>query len=173
MKPYAPLGLLYLSSYLRAQGFDVEIFDSTFRFARTSCSAFWKPSRPPLLGHLRQPDDARAARSPYRRAPWQCGWRVDRSAAPSRPTIAERYLAAGADVVVAGEGELALEAAAARHAARAIPVSCIAADGDASAPGRRVARRSGRAALAGSRTHRYRAVSATPGASITARAPSR
>ena len=30
MKPYAPLGLLYLSSYLRGKGFDVEIYDSTF-----------------------------------------------------------------------------------------------------------------------------------------------
>ena len=30
MKPYAPLGLLYLSSHLRARGFGVEIYDSTF-----------------------------------------------------------------------------------------------------------------------------------------------
>ncbi|MFZ0593873.1 MAG: B12-binding domain-containing radical SAM protein, partial [Bryobacteraceae bacterium] len=30
MKPYAPLGLLYLSSHLRKQGFDVDIYDSTF-----------------------------------------------------------------------------------------------------------------------------------------------
>src|SRR5579871_1257716 len=30
MKPYAPLGLLYLSSHLRGRGFDVEIYDSTF-----------------------------------------------------------------------------------------------------------------------------------------------
>ncbi len=30
MKPYAPLGILYLSSYLRGHGFDVDIYDSTF-----------------------------------------------------------------------------------------------------------------------------------------------
>ena len=30
MKPYAPLGILYLSSHLRAKHFDVEIYDSTF-----------------------------------------------------------------------------------------------------------------------------------------------
>src|SRR5262249_11771816 len=30
MKPYAPLGLLYLSAHLRAKGFEVEIYDSTF-----------------------------------------------------------------------------------------------------------------------------------------------
>jgi hypothetical protein len=31
MKPYPPLGLLYLSAYLKRAGFSVEVFDSTFR----------------------------------------------------------------------------------------------------------------------------------------------
>src|SRR3989442_8505291 len=30
MKPYAPLGILCLSSHLRNKGFEVEIYDSTF-----------------------------------------------------------------------------------------------------------------------------------------------
>src|SRR5690242_14454587 len=30
MKPYAPLGILYLSSHLRGKGFEVDIYDSTF-----------------------------------------------------------------------------------------------------------------------------------------------
>ena len=30
MKPYAPLGILSLSSHLRTKGFAVEIYDSTF-----------------------------------------------------------------------------------------------------------------------------------------------
>ncbi|HKU90186.1 MAG TPA: hypothetical protein VJP84_10340, partial [Steroidobacteraceae bacterium] len=30
MKPYPPLGLLYLSAYLKRAGFSVEVFDSTF-----------------------------------------------------------------------------------------------------------------------------------------------
>ncbi len=30
MKPYAPLGILYLSSHLRALGFEVDVYDSTF-----------------------------------------------------------------------------------------------------------------------------------------------
>src|SRR6187549_1072837 len=30
MKPYPPLGLLYLSGYLKRAGFSVEVFDSTF-----------------------------------------------------------------------------------------------------------------------------------------------
>ena len=40
MKPYAPLGLLYLSSYLRKQGFDVDIYDSTFGSQERICSSF-------------------------------------------------------------------------------------------------------------------------------------
>jgi radical SAM superfamily enzyme YgiQ (UPF0313 family) len=31
MKPYPPLGILYLSAYLKRAGFGVEVFDSTFR----------------------------------------------------------------------------------------------------------------------------------------------
>lgn len=31
MKPYPPLGILYLSAYLKKNGFGVEVFDSTFR----------------------------------------------------------------------------------------------------------------------------------------------
>ena len=30
MKPYPPLGILYISSYLKQQGFDVSVFDTTF-----------------------------------------------------------------------------------------------------------------------------------------------
>ena len=30
MRPYPTLGLLYISAYLRRDGFDVEMFDSTF-----------------------------------------------------------------------------------------------------------------------------------------------
>ena len=41
MKPYAPLGILYLCSHLRQQGFDVDVFDTTFS------------SREALFQHLR------------------------------------------------------------------------------------------------------------------------
>src|SRR5687767_12691360 len=30
MKPYPPLGLLYISSFLKTRGFSVRLFDSTF-----------------------------------------------------------------------------------------------------------------------------------------------
>ncbi len=31
MKPYPPLGILYLSAYLKRAGFGVEVFDATFK----------------------------------------------------------------------------------------------------------------------------------------------
>src|SRR5271154_5694818 len=49
MKPYAPLGLLYLSSHLRARGFDVEIYDSTFG-SREELFALIELERPPVVG---------------------------------------------------------------------------------------------------------------------------
>src|SRR5215475_10228446 len=30
MKPYVPLGILYISSHLRAKGYAIEVFDTTF-----------------------------------------------------------------------------------------------------------------------------------------------
>ena len=30
MKPYPPLGILHIRAYLKGQGFDVGVFDSTF-----------------------------------------------------------------------------------------------------------------------------------------------
>ena len=49
MKPYPTLGLLYVASHLKAKGFDVEVFDSTF----SSWDAFeqrLRAARPGLLG---------------------------------------------------------------------------------------------------------------------------
>ena len=33
MRPYPPLGLLYIASHLEAKGVDVQVFDSTFQRA--------------------------------------------------------------------------------------------------------------------------------------------
>ena len=49
MKPYAPLGLMYLSSYLRAKGFGVEIYDSTFG-SREELFRLLATERPPVVG---------------------------------------------------------------------------------------------------------------------------
>ena len=68
MKPYAPLGILYLCSHLRQQGFNVEVFDTTF-----SSSAISLPSpanrEAVHTWHLRQPDDSLECSGDYPRGP--------------------------------------------------------------------------------------------------------
>lgn len=106
MKPYAPLGLLYLSSHLRARGIGTEIYDSTFG---TKPELFGILDHGPagilgIYGNLMTRGNvleiARRARA--------AGWKVILGG-PEPANYAAEYLAAGADVIVAGEGELALE----------------------------------------------------------------
>jgi radical SAM superfamily enzyme YgiQ (UPF0313 family) len=106
MKPYAPLGILYLSSHLRAKGFDVDIYDSTFG-SRQELFRLLNDGPPAVLGvyaNLMTRGNAveiiRAAR--------EAGWRVI-VGGPEPSNYAEEYLNAGADVVVRGEGETAVE----------------------------------------------------------------
>jgi len=107
MKPYAPLGLLYLSSYLRAHGFTVEIYDSTFG-SLAELSRILETEPPATLGIyanlMTRPNVIRV----LRRAA-ECGWRVI-VGGPEPANYPAQYLDAGAQVVVSGEGELALEA---------------------------------------------------------------
>lgn len=103
MKPYPTLGLLYLSSFLKAKGFSVEIFDTTFAtrealFARLST---WSGAR--VLGlytnlMTRAPILAIAAEAK------RLGFTVVLGG-PESANYPDRYLDRGADVVVVGEGE--------------------------------------------------------------------
>ena len=101
MRPYPTLGLLYLSSYLRRAGFDVEIFDTTFanrlelfdRLARGRGTIGLYTNlmtRRPVL------DIVAAARSR--------GWTVILGG-PEAANYPAEYLASGAHVIVTGEGE--------------------------------------------------------------------
>jgi radical SAM superfamily enzyme YgiQ (UPF0313 family) len=106
MKPYAPLGILYLSSHLRAKGFDVGIYDSTFG-SREELFQILNDGPPAALGIYGNLmtrgmvlDIIAVARV--------AGWRVILGG-PEPPNYAEEYLAAGAEVIVAGEAETALE----------------------------------------------------------------
>ena len=106
MKPYAPLGLLYLSSYLRGKGFDVETYDSTFG-SRGDLFRILETERPATIGIYANLMTRASALAILRRAV-ECGWKVILGG-PEPASYADQYLAAGAHVVVAGEGELALE----------------------------------------------------------------
>jgi radical SAM superfamily enzyme YgiQ (UPF0313 family) len=107
MKPYAPLGLLYLSSYLRGNGFDVEIYDSTFG-SRCELFRLLETERPATLGIYANLMTRANSLAILERAV-ECGWKVIMGG-PEPANYADRYLAAGAHAVVPGEGELALEA---------------------------------------------------------------
>ncbi len=49
MKPYPPLGLLYLSSFLKGRGFSIDVFDSTFA-SPAEFEARVRDARPPIVG---------------------------------------------------------------------------------------------------------------------------
>jgi anaerobic magnesium-protoporphyrin IX monomethyl ester cyclase len=107
MKPYPPLGLLYLSSHLRAKGFGVEIYDSTFG-SREAMFRILETEQPAIVGiYVNLMTRANVLAIVERAA--ACGWRVILGG-PEASGYAEEYLNRGAEVVVSGEGELALEA---------------------------------------------------------------
>ena len=102
MRPYPTLGLLYISAFLRREGFDVEIFDTTFSAREQLFDRLAEGrgvigiytnlmTRRPVLDIVAVGEaaglDGRA-------------W-----AARSRPTIPVSIWQFGADVVVVGEGE--------------------------------------------------------------------
>jgi radical SAM superfamily enzyme YgiQ (UPF0313 family) len=106
MKPYPPLGILYICSHLRNKGLQAEVFDSTF----SSRQQLWdvlKQSSPSVLGvyanlmtRSKVVDILAAAK--------ELGWKTV-VGGPEPGAYVDEYLAAGADVVVIGEGELTLE----------------------------------------------------------------
>jgi radical SAM superfamily enzyme YgiQ (UPF0313 family) len=105
MKPYPPLGILYISSYLKKQGFSVSVFDSTF----SSLDAFRElvtRERPGIVGLYTNMMTKRniLAMAQISKA---AGAKVILGG-PEPRFYAADYLAHGADIVVNGEGELTL-----------------------------------------------------------------
>jgi radical SAM superfamily enzyme YgiQ (UPF0313 family) len=104
MKPYPPLGLLYLSAFLKGRGYAVEVFDSTFAERRGLVERLASES-----GTVGIYTTLMTRRSVLQivRAAKERGWRVILGGPESANYTAE-YLEAGADVIVIGEGELTL-----------------------------------------------------------------
>ncbi len=106
MKPYAPLGILYLSSHLRKKGLDVEVYDTTFG-SRAELLAILEAGPPSVVGiagnlmtRRNVADITAAARA--------AGWKVVLGG-PEPASYPREYLDAGADIVVEGEGEVTME----------------------------------------------------------------
>ena len=106
MKPYPPLGLLYVSSHLKARGFDVEVFDTTFR-SRQAFREHIARTQPPVVGIYCNMMTRQNVLEMVRACKNQGATVV--LGGPEPANYAEEYLARGADVVVVGEGEFTLE----------------------------------------------------------------
>jgi anaerobic magnesium-protoporphyrin IX monomethyl ester cyclase len=106
MKPYPPLGILYICSHLRKKGMNVDVFDSTFS-SRKQLFELLQQTPPAVLGvyaNLMTRSNALEILQVARRAGWQTV-----VGGPEPGAYVSEYLEAGADVVVIGEGELTME----------------------------------------------------------------
>jgi anaerobic magnesium-protoporphyrin IX monomethyl ester cyclase len=106
MKPYAPLGILYICSHLRARGYDVEVFDTTFS-SRHELVTLLETTPPAVLG-IYSNLMTRPTVLEVLGVAKQAGWQVV-VGGPEPGAYVNEYLEAGADVVVIGEGEITLE----------------------------------------------------------------
>lgn len=106
MKPYAPLGILYLCSHLRQKGFAVEVFDTTFS-GRESLFTYLRTEKPAVLG-IYANLMTRSNVVEILNVAHESGWTTI-VGGPEPGAYALEYLQSGADFVVFGEGEITME----------------------------------------------------------------
>jgi anaerobic magnesium-protoporphyrin IX monomethyl ester cyclase len=106
MKPYAPLGILYLCSHLRKRGFDVDVFDTTFS-NRDALFQHLRTETPSVLG-IYANLMTRSNVVEILKVAREAGWKTV-VGGPEPGAYAYEYLQAGADFVVFGEGELTVQ----------------------------------------------------------------
>jgi anaerobic magnesium-protoporphyrin IX monomethyl ester cyclase len=106
LKPYVPLGILYICAHLRAKGFDVDVFDTTFS-SMDELKKHLQTETPSVLGvyanlmtRKKVIEILQVARA--------AGWRTI-VGGPEPGAYIREYLDAGADFVVLGEGESTME----------------------------------------------------------------
>jgi len=101
MRPYPTLGLLYISAFLRREGIDAELFDSTFADRRTLVDRL--ANGPGVIGIYTNLMTRRPVLDIVAAAKLH-GWTVVLGG-PESANYPGEYLAHGADVIVVGEGE--------------------------------------------------------------------
>ena len=107
MKPYPPLGILYLSAYLKREGFGVEVFDATFRdfddFRETL-----RRVRPRIVGLY---SNIITRSNVFRLAgiAKESGVEYVLAGGPDAAEWCESYFENGVDIIGTNEGELTLE----------------------------------------------------------------
>ncbi len=110
MKPYVPLGILYISAYLKENRFDVTVFDSTFSSPEEQrkklveekpgiiavyCNLMTKLNVLPLIKFIKSSPDLQHSKIVL--------------GGPEPPFYAKEFLDYGADIIVEGEGEEAMK----------------------------------------------------------------
>ncbi|HVW68059.1 MAG TPA: radical SAM protein [Steroidobacteraceae bacterium] len=105
MKPYPPLGLLYLSAYLKARGIGVDVYDSTFG-SRTELLDVLRSATRGTIGIYTNLMTRQSVLEIVAAAK-QADWSV-LLGGPESANYPAEYLASGADVIVIGEGEATL-----------------------------------------------------------------
>ena len=106
MKPYVPLGILYICSHLRKKGFDVEVFDTTFSSLQDLTNHL-QTETPSVLGVYANLMTRKKVLEIVRIAR-EAGWKTI-VGGPEPGAYVREYLEWGADVVVLGEGEITME----------------------------------------------------------------
>lgn len=107
MKPYVPLGILYISAFLEQHGYDNEVFDSTF----SNKTAFYKyldEFKPEIIGiytnlmtKLNVLQIIKHIKTNHSETTIVLG-------GPEVRASAEKFLRYGADIIVIGEGEITM-----------------------------------------------------------------
>ena len=106
LKPYVPLGILYICSHLRNKGFNVQVFDTTFS-TMGALTHFLQTESPSILGVYANLMTRKKVVEILRLAR-QAGWKTI-VGGPEPGAYVREYLEAGAEVVVLGEGEITTE----------------------------------------------------------------
>lgn len=105
MKPYPPLGILYISSYLKSQGFEVAVFDTTFS-SMADFESYIERERPSVVGIY---TNMMTKHNVLKMIRFLKGRNIRIIlGGPDPPYYAENYLRYGADIIIKGEGELTL-----------------------------------------------------------------
>jgi anaerobic magnesium-protoporphyrin IX monomethyl ester cyclase len=110
MKPYVPLGILYISSYLKQHGFDVELYDSTFKSFEEQKKKLLdtKPDVIAIYCNLMTKLNVLPLMKFIRSAP-ELGKTKIILGGPEPPFYSEEFINAGADIIVEGEGEVTMK----------------------------------------------------------------
>jgi radical SAM superfamily enzyme YgiQ (UPF0313 family) len=106
MKPYPPLGILYISAYLQSVGFEVEVFDTTFS-SKEKFRNYIQEHRPQVVGFYSNLMTRVTVLDMIQNCKAMGSTIV--VGGPEPANYVEEYLRSGADIVVIGEGEHTLE----------------------------------------------------------------